>query len=212
MKKIIIILLCCILVTGCININIGTKDNTPVKELTKEETKNTNYESLGEEATNILEKEEITKEEESRVKRIYLTLTDFLFNGGKINGKTFEDLTIEAKSKCYDIYLKLSNLMEEKFPNYKEEFPKKAKETVSNLKDKMTELKDKIKNEYREFVGEEQYQILEDSFNEDKGNLEDVYETYKPYIDNAKEKTKGAYQKAKEKASNWYQEYKESNE
>lgn len=212
MKKILFILLISILLCGCvsININVDNSKNEVVKELKKEEVDNTSYEKLGEEATNILEKDTISEKEESRVKSVFLTLTDFLFNGGTINGRTFEDLTVEAKSKFFDMYYKISNLMEEKFPNYKEEFPEKAKNTVSDLKNKMSDLKDKIKDEYREFVGDEQYEILEDTYESSKENLSEVYDIYKPYIDEAKEKGKSAYENAKEKASNWYQEYKES--
>ena len=139
MKRIGIIVLVSILLCGCvsININVDNSTNAEVQELTSEEVNNTSYEELGNEANSILEKDNISKKEESRVKSIFLTLTDFLFNGGTIKGKTFEDLTVEAKTKFFDMYNKLSEKMEEKFPNYKEEFPAKAKETVSNIKDKM---------------------------------------------------------------------------
>ena len=212
MKKCLVLLIISILLCGCvsININVDNSKHEEVKELKKEEVNNTSYEELGNEANKILEKDNISEKEESRVKSIFLTLTDFLFNGGEIKGKTFKDLTTEAKSKFYDMYYKLSDKMEEKFPNYKEEFPARARETVSNIKDKLLEVRENIKNEYREFVGEEQYGLLEETYESSKENLSEVYDIYKPYIDGAKEKGKSAYDSAKEKASNWYQEYKES--
>lgn len=212
MKKVISILLIGVLLCGCvsININVNNPKEETIKELKEEEVNTTSYEKLGQEATTILEQEKINPEEESRAKSIFITLTDFLFNDGEIKGKTFKELTLEAKSNFYDMYYKIANMMEEKFPNYKEEVPAKAKETFSNLKDKMSTLKDKIKDEYREYVGEEQYQILEDSYQESMEDLSEVYDVYKPYIDIAKEKAKSAYGTAKEKASDWYQEYKES--
>ncbi len=170
-----------------------------------------NYlDDVSSEVDRIVSKDKNTKADENILKNTFITLTDFIFYDGEIKGKKFSELTANCKEKVLDIYTKIDNKIETKFPNYKENIKSTSKKAYNSVKEKALDLKTKIQEEYREKVGEEGYQNTIDAYNEDKANVKGVYDTYKPYIDEGKNKAKAAYGSTKEKVSNWYKEYKES--
>lgn len=163
-----------------------------------------NYiDDVSNEVDTLVTQEDISKTDERTLKNTFITLTDFIFYDGEIKGKKFSDLTSSAKEKVIDIYTKIDDKLETKFPNYKENIKGTSKNAYNNIKDKAAALKDKIQNEYLERVGDEGYQNTIDSYEDGKNDAKEVYDTYKPYIEEGKNK-------AKEKISSWYQEYKES--
>ena len=224
MKKYLIIIIC-LLLCGCsINININSNDNNKssidkgeVKENLILEDKISNedvveddkfvsyVEDVSEEVDTIVSKKEVSEKEEHVLRNTFITLTDFIFYGGEIKGKTFAELKEDSKEKVLDIYSKIDAKLEEKVPNYKEDL----KEGYSDVKQMILDLRDKIKSEYKDFVGEEGYDYQTQLYEDGKQNMKDVYEEYKPYIDSGKEKAKEYYESAKDYLNNWYQEYKE---
>lgn len=170
-----------------------------------------NYlDDVSNEVDRITLNESSSQKDKNILKNTFITLTDFIFYDGEIKGKKFSELTASCKEKVIDIYTKIDNKIESKFPNYKENIKSTSKKVYNNVKDKAADIKTKIQDEYRERVGDEGYQNTVDAYNEDKSNVKNVYDTYKPYIDEGKSKVKSAYESAKEKAANWYQNYKES--
>ena len=153
----------------------------------------------------LVTQEDISKTDERTLKNTFITLTDFIFYDGEIKGKKFSDLTSSAKEKVIDIYTKIDDKLETKFPNYKENIKGTSKNAYNNIKDKAAALKDKIQNEYLERVGDEGYQNTIDSYEDGKNDAKEVYDTYKPYIEEGKNKAKSSIEKAKEKISSWYQ-------
>lgn len=170
-----------------------------------------NYlDDVSNEVDRITLNESSSQKDKNILKNTFITLTDFIFYDGEIKGKKFSELTASCKEKVIDIYTKIDNKIESKFPNYKENIKSTSKKVYNNVKEKAADIKTKIQDEYRERVGDEGYQNTVDAYNEDKSNVKNVYDTYKPYIDEGKSKVKSAYESAKEKAANWYQNYKES--
>lgn len=163
------------------------------------------------EVTKIAEQKTITEQDKNTLKNTFITLTDFIFYGGEIKGKTFAELKDETKVKVIDLYNKIDTKIESVAPNYKENIKSTGQKVYTNVKEKASNLRDKIKNEYKEYVGEDAYNETASAWEEDKQNVKDVYEYYQPTIDSAKDKAKETYENTKDKVSNWYQEYKEGN-
>ncbi len=204
MKRLfIMVLVSTIIITGC------TKPTSEVKvtdkyeynlieekEISSDEEFVTYINNVEQEVTTITEKEEVTAQDQKVLENTFITLTDFIFYDGEINGVTFDELTDAAKEKVLDIYDKIDTKIESVFPNYKEDIASTSKDVYANLKKEITELKDKIKDKYIDEYGQEKYDNLEQSYNESKETLKDVSTEF--------------YEKTKNKAENWYKNYKES--
>lgn len=215
MKKLfIMVLISTIIITGC------SKPTTEVKvtdkyeyNLIEEEVIETDEEfvtyinNVEQEVTAIAEKEEITAEDQKVLENTFITLTDFIFYDGEINGVTFDELTDSAKEKVLDLYDKIDTKIESVFPNYKENIASTSKDVYANIKKEITELKDKIKDKYIDKHGQENYDNLENAYNESKETLKDsAKNTYETLKDVSNE----FYENTKNKAENWYKNYKES--
>ncbi len=231
MKKIILMLICLFLITGCSVSSITTPNKglaqkavkaTTVKQASKkEETKAVEVETISNNNDNtensdeaIIKQFELVEEDaksidnatsdkslEKRLKKDFIILTDFIFYDGKINGKTFNELSDETKAKILVIYERIDNKIEALFPNYKEELRKSANKAYNNIKEGIAKLKEK----YIEKVGDETYENTMKIYEEDKERLK---EAYKPIIEKARE---GAFE-LKDRAKSWYQKFKEENE
>ena len=163
--------------------------------------------NVEQEVTTITEKEDVTAEDQKVLENTFITLTDFIFYNGEINGVTFDELTDSAKEKVLDIYDKIDTKIESVFPNYKEDIASTSKDVYANLKKEITELKDKIKDKYIDEYGQDKYDNLENTYNESKETLKDsAQNTYETLKDVSTE----FYEKTKNKAENWYKNYKES--
>ena len=215
MKKLfIMVLISTIIITGC------SKPTTEVKATDKyeynlidEEVIKTDEEfvtyinNVEQEVTAIAEKEEVTAEDQKVLENTFITLTDFIFYDGEINGVTFDELSDSAKEKVLDLYDKIDTKIESVFPNYKENIASTSKDVYANIKKEITELKDKIKDKYIDKHGQENYDNLENAYNESKETLKDsAQNTYETLKDVSTE----FYENTKNKAENWYKNYKES--
>ena len=119
----------------------------------------------------------------TEVKKRFITLTDFIFNGGEIKGVKFNDLTSVSKEVVLDIYNALDTKIKTKYPNYKEAVSEKVETAKTYAEEKVTEA-----------IGEENYNNIK----------EKVVETKDKVVD----KTKETYSKVKDKAKEWYNNYK----
>jgi hypothetical protein len=220
MKKFLILILCTFIICGCSkSSDVITEEEISSNNIISTASENLNdsefstyMDDVKEEVNNILESSDISSSDEGRLRNTFITLTDFIFYDGEIKGKTFSELGYETKLKVMEVYTEIDEKISEKFPNYKDNIKTTTSNTYNNLKDKTSELKNKILDEYKSYVGEDAYQEVIDSYEDDKSQLNDVYETYKPYVETGKEKAKSTYEKVKEKVSNWYSEFKESGE
>lgn len=162
------------------------------------------------EISTYIEKQESTLNDEknltkSSLKESFITLTDFIFYGGTINNKTFNELTDEVKIQVLTYYNNLNNKIDEKYPGLREEVKKQGTKTYTNIKERTIELKDKVLNSYKEKVGEESYNELVKTINDD-------LDRYKESVAPIEEKISESYQSAKNKLDIWYQKFRESSD
>lgn len=230
MKKVIIILIALSIITGCTSENIKnnltenskTKNvqteeiikvepEVPTKESLEEETSTTNditiinyINDVEKEVTSLTNDENSTSTKE-KLKNTFITLTDFIFYNGTINGITFNELSSSAQEKVLEIYTNIDRKIESYYPNYKETI----KTTSQNIYTNVIEKANSIKEKYKEKVGEDSYNNTKEIIEEDLNRLK---ETINPTVDYVKENSKNIYDSVKEKADNWYQNYKESSE
>ncbi len=236
MKKIGVLILFIVLLTGCTTKDAKTTPSSKqetddikeeqveiVKEQISEE-ENLFSQSSSQQLLTTIEQidEEIStwedsnkvKENENTLKNTFVTLVDFIFYDGTISGTTFSELTDDMKVKLLDLLNKIDQKIESISPNYKENLSQATNKAYISIKEKTSSLKESILNKYRETVGEEEYQNTKEALEEDKNRLEEAYRPYieksKEIVESATEKGKGIYENAKDKISTWYQEWKES--
>ncbi len=148
--------------------------------------------------------------DENILKNTFITLTDFIFYDREIKNTKFKDLTSSVKEKVLNIYEEIDSKIENKFPGYKENIKSNSLRTYNNIKDKLDDLRNNILNNYKNSVGEDEFNDTIDSFNEGKESMNDTINTYKPYVEDGKAKAKEYIAKKKDELNDWYQQYKNS--
>lgn len=229
MKKLVIIIIALAIITGCTSENMKNSLTEVNNNIVVESPKETEQEEIikirpGEESStndditiinyvNNLETEveSLTNDEillqstKDKLKNSFITLTDFIFYNGTINGITFNELSESVQERVLEIYTNIDKKIESYYPNYKETIKTTSQNIYTNVIEKANTLKEK----YKEKVGETSYndtiKIIEDDINHLKDSLS-------PTIDNVKEKSINTYEELKEQTDKWYQNYKESSE
>ena len=148
--------------------------------------------------------------DENILKNTFITLTDFIFYDREIKKTKFKDLTSSVKEKVLNIYEEIDSKIENKFPGYKENIKSNSLRTYNNIKDKLDDLRNNLLNNYKNSVGEDEFNDTIDSFNEGKESMNDTINTYKPYVEEGKAKAKEYIAKKKDELNDWYQQYKNS--
>lgn len=107
---------------------------------------------LKEDATESANSENV-QNELSKAMDNFQVLSDFIFNGGEIDGVTFSELSDEGKEKAKNALSSLDNTINELVPNYKERFKEwftdkaaKGLDSLDNLKEKGLEVWDEIQS------------------------------------------------------------------
>lgn len=223
-KTIIIFLILLLFLTGCSkkeetsnssNTDQQSQIASTTESLISDDTKLTNEEELveyvegiDEEINSIINSNSTDTITKDKLKNTYKRLTDFIFYDGTIKGKTFKELSAETKEKILNLYLTIDEKIEQVEPNYKENIASSAKNVYTSTKEKVIKLKEEIKSQYKEQVGQENYDQTIRQYEEGKKNLEDTYEVYKPSVETVKDKAKETYEKNKDKISSWWNERK----
>lgn len=148
--------------------------------------------------------------DENILKNTFITLTGFIFYDREIKKTKFKDLTSSVKEKVLNIYEEIDSKIENKFPGYKENIKSNSLRTYNNIKDKLDDLRNNILNNYKNSVGEDEFNDTIDSFNEGKESMTDTINTYKPYVEEGKAKAKEYIAQKKDELNDWYQQYKNS--
>ena len=73
------------------------------------------------------------------IKSGFVTIVDFLFYGEKIKGKTFSELSNDAKIKVLQLAFSIDSKIEEYFPGYKESISSTGKNIYTNIKTELVE-------------------------------------------------------------------------
>lgn len=161
------------------------------------------------------EKKETFSDWKEKSKKMFITLTDFIFYNGKIGNYTFDSLSDSAKAKIVDMAIRMDNKIESHYPSYKENIKVKTKNTYHNVSTWLATKKNEYWNDVKTVVGEENYQKAGDKYQEVKDAISDktgkVVSKSKEVWTDGKEKAKEAGTYIKDKASNWYQSFKEKN-
>lgn len=134
-------------------------------------------------------------------KGLFVSIVDFLFYDGEINGVTFDELTDSGKQKVLEIANKVDGAIESKMPGYKETISDTASKAFNKASEVIKSGANNLNNFAREKLGEENYQSIIDA----KDEL--VYYT-KNAISFLGDVGGKAFNSIKDKVSSWYQDFK----
>lgn len=134
-------------------------------------------------------------------KGVFVSIVDFLFYDGEINGVTFNELTDSGKQKVLEIANKVDGAIESKIPGYKETISDTASKAFNKASEVIKSGANNLNNFAREKLGEENYQSIIDA----KDEL--VYYT-KNAISFLGDVGGKAFNSIKDKVSSWYQDFK----
>ena len=184
------------------NSNESNTDNTSTSEVTE-------YSSNDEVVINSLESS-LTKINNGSTsdssfsdsaKGVFVSIVDFLFYDGEINGVTFDELTDSGKQKVLEIASKVDNAIESKIPGYKETISDTASKAFNKASEVIKNGANNLNNFAREKLGEENYQSIIDA----KDEL--VYYT-KNAINFLGDVGGKVFNTVKDKLDSWYQDFK----
>ena len=134
-------------------------------------------------------------------KGVFVSIVDFLFYDGEINGVTFNELTDSGKQKVLEIASKVDNAIESKIPGYKETISDTASKAFNKASEVIKNGANNLNNFAREKLGEENYQSIIDA----KDEL--VYYT-KNAINFLGDVGGKVFNTVKDKLDSWYQDFK----
>lgn len=134
-------------------------------------------------------------------KGVFVSIVDFLFYDGKINGVTFDELTDSGKQKVLEIASKVDGAIESKIPGYKETISDTASSAFNKASEVIRSGANNLNNFAREKLGEENYQSIIDA----KDEL--VYYT-KNAINFLGDVGGKVFNSVKDKLDSWYQDFK----
>lgn len=147
---------------------------------------------------------EVTSSFKDSAKATFISIVDFLFYDGEINGVTFDELSDSGKKKVLEIASSIDSAIENKFPGYKETISDKA----SNAFNKASELIKKGANDLNDFarekLGEDNYQSIIDAKDE-------LIVYTKNAINFIGDVSSSLWNSTKDKLNNWYQNFKNNN-
>jgi hypothetical protein len=130
--------------------------------------------------------------EESKLKKGFISIVDFLFYKGEIKNIKLSDIKDETKLKLAEITLKIDEKISEKFPDYK-----------STISDKYNNIKEKVVTMYVDTTDRicDSNQDLCDKAKEMFGKLKNGFNITVDYL-------KDLGEDIKDRLNNWYQNYK----
>lgn len=134
-------------------------------------------------------------------KWVFVSIVDFLFYDGEINGITFDELTDSGKQKVLEIASKVDSAIESKIPGYKETISSTASKAFNKASEIIKSGANNLNNFAREKLGEENYQSIIDA----KDEL--VYYT-KNAINFLGDVGGKVFNSVKDKLDSWYQDFK----
>lgn len=119
----------------------------------------------------------------SKAKEIFVTGVDFIFYDGEISGVTFDELTDQGKEITMDNLDSLGEMVDTVVPGWREELSDKYQVASEFVNGVYLSGLDRI----REYLGDENYEALEEIKDQVLGDLHDTYD------------------RAKEHAKSWYE-------
>lgn len=145
---------------------------------------------------------------------VFITAVDFIFYGGEIKDKTFEELSDETKLKILNIAKNIDAKIMTKWPTYKEDIKTTSKNTYNKVTEKIGDGIEYVDNKLEEKIGTEKYQETKDKVTNTAQNIKDkAVETYNNVKDsetynNVKESVSNTIDAGKSKVKTWYEDFK----
>lgn len=187
------------------DLNDNMKKNKTIEEIVPVETKEMTtqkakdeyiveyFEKASNKMNEILESETMSNIK-AKSKTIFVGLVDFIYYNGKINGITFDELSLEAKEKVLNTTIKIDSKIEKKVPGYKDKIKDKSGKAYNFTTEKLKNGKDYLEEKIEEKIGEEKYY--------------DIKKDVKESTSKAKESTKEILETGKQKLKTWYEGWK----
>lgn len=137
----------------------------------------------------------------SKAKGIFITLVDFCFYDGKINGITFNELTESGKAKVLKIASKIDEKIENKFPGYKEKITSKATDALKKASVLIKKGAQNVNEFAQDKLGDKNYQALIDEKDELVLYTKNAWSLVKNF-------GTSIYQKTTSKLKEWYEKFR----
>lgn len=137
----------------------------------------------------------------NQVKGVFISIVDFLFYDGEINGIKFDDLTEVGKKKVLELVIDIDSCIVNKFPTYKEDIADITKTAYNKASELIKKGADNIKEFSKEKLGEENYNTIMD----EKDDLVKYTSDALEIVGNFSSKV---WNSAKEKIKNWYEGFR----
>ena len=158
------------------------------------------------------------KEKEDAVLSYFFQVTDFLFYGSEIKGVTLKELSVEAQLKLVEMYDKVDEMIENRYPDYQEKTKNQMKETWVQVKEKVSDAKEYLNEKVKETLGEEKYEeyyqdiiAVTENWKEKIQKFQDEHgEEIKEEATSIMGQIKEEGSKALSKVNEWYQNFKEN--
>ena len=128
-------------------------------------------------------------------KNMFVTIVDFLFYDGEINGYTFDGLTTSAKLQLLKIGLSIDNKIDSYFPGYKE-----------SIKSGFTKIKAELMNLYLDITSSACEAVGSDICNQAKEDFKTMKESFGLTFDLLKDLGSSAIDAIRQ----WYEIFRES--
>lgn len=136
-----------------------------------------------------------------KAKGVFITLVDFIFYDGTINGVTFNELTDAGKQKVLSIAASIDKKIDTKFPGYKESISDKTSNAFKHASEVIKSGGNDINNFAKEKLGDEYYQEII--------NSKDEFVKYtKNALSIVEEVGSNLFNKGKDALNTWYQNFK----
>lgn len=180
---------------------------TPTNGIQSEEDVIQYMESMEASVLNSTEKD--TSDWKVKAKKLFITVTDFIFYGGKIGDYTFQQLSDTGKQKVIQIATNIDGMIETYSPNYKERLVSQGKRTYQTVSEKLTEYKNQYFEDVKTVIGEENYEQAGDIYDEVKEKASSVKDKVVDKSKDIYQQVKDAAGKLKDKWNDWYQSWKQ---
>lgn len=187
----------------------NTSNNTNNANVSNSNNETGNYSNNDEVVINSLENS-LTKINNGNVsdesfsdsaKGVFVSIVDFLFYDGEINGVTFNELTDSGKQKVLEIASKVDSAIETKIPGYKETISDTASSAFNKASEVIKSGANNLNNFAREKLGEENYQSIIDA----KDELVFYTKNAISFLGDVGGKL---FNSVKDKLDSWYQDFK----
>ncbi len=141
------------------------------------------------------------KDISSKAKATFVSIVDFLFYDGEIEGVTFDMLTTNGKEKVLELAQKIDAKFEEKVPGYKESISSGTKKAYTKASELIKKGANNLNDFAKEKLGEENYNSIIDAKDE-------LVKYTKNAFSLIKSSSSKLFTSTKDKLNDWYQNFK----